>query len=174
MMTTASKQVTAPATGGGVLLGAAGLAAAAGLALTAVGAVAAGSAGALGALAGTAIVVGVMLMGAASVDVVAGLAPQFALLFALLTYLLQVLALALVFVILQRSGVLESDLDRRWLGGAAIAAVLGWTAGHVALATRRRIPVYDLPAATSSAASSATSSEASVDRSADRIQAGER
>lgn len=166
MMTTASKQVTAPASGGGVLLGAAGLAAGAGLMLAAIAAIAVGSTGALGALTGTAIVVGVMLFGAASVDVVAGLAPQFALLFALLTYLLQVLALALVFVALQRSGALESDLDRRWLGGAAIVAVLGWTAGHVVLATRRRIPVYDLPVAGASGTRG--------DRSADRIQAGER
>lgn len=174
MMTTASKQVTTPATGGGVLLGAAALAAGSGLVVAAAGALARGSEQGLGALVGTAVVVGVMLFGAASVDLVAGVVPQFALLFALLTYLLQVLALALVFVALQRSGALEGDLDRRWLGGAAIAAVLGWTTAHVVLATRRRIPVYDLPSRDVDGGPSATSRTASDARSADRIQAGER
>lgn len=144
-MTTATTQVTPPATGAGVLLGAASLAAAGGLVVAAAGALAGESGALLGALAGTAMVVAVMLGGAVVVDLAAGVLPAAALLVALLTYTLQVVVLGAVLVALQRSGLLEGTLDRRWLGGAAIVAVLAWTFAHVALSTRRRIPVYDLP-----------------------------
>ena len=51
--------------------------------------------------------------------------PPRALLVALLTYTLQVVLLGAGLRGLRRSGLLDDTLDRRWLGGAVIAATAG-------------------------------------------------
>ncbi|MBI2242566.1 MAG: hypothetical protein HYU55_00915 [Nocardioides sp.] len=142
-MTTETNQVTRNG-GSRVLLGATVGSLGAGLALTLVGALADGSPAALGALVGTALVVVVFAGGSFAVNEVAGLMPAAALLVALLTYTLQVVAMALVFVALSGSGLLDETLARGWLGGAVIAGTAGWLVLQVALATRQRIPAYDL------------------------------
>jgi ATP synthase protein I len=143
-MTTASQHTT-PERGGRVLLGAAGAALAAGVAVVVLGAVVGGSPAAYGALAGTLLAVGVFAFGAGIVHVVSGLVPAASLLVALLTYTLQVVAMAVVFVVLGDSGLLEEALDRRWLAAAVITGTLAWLVAQVVLATRLRIPAYDLP-----------------------------
>lgn len=103
-----------------------------------------GSAAGLGALVGTALVVAVCAGGALLVNAVAGALPTASLLIALLTYTLQVLLLVVAFVVLERSGLLTGTLDRRWVGGSAIAATLEWLVAQVVLTLRTRIPAYDL------------------------------
>ena len=116
-----------------------------GLLASLAGALSDGSAAAYGALAGTLLVVGVFGFGTLSVNAVARLMPTAALMFALLTYTLQVVAMGLAFAALSGSGLLDDSISRGWLGGTVIAGTLGWLAVQVALSTSRRIPIYDLP-----------------------------
>lgn len=132
-------------TGMGALVQTAVATVALGLLATLVGALVSGSAAAYGALIGTALVVAVFLFGTFTVNAVATILPSAALLVALLTYTLQVLAMGLAFASLSRSGLLDQTVDRTWLGGTVIAGTLMWTMAQVVLATRARIPVYDLP-----------------------------
>jgi hypothetical protein len=145
-MTTETNQVTR-ASGFRVLVAATGGSLAAGLALSVLGALVGGSPAALGALVGTALVVLVFAGGSFVVNEVARLMPAAALLVALLTYTLQVLAMGLAFVALSGSGLLDETVRREWLAGAVIAGTAGWLALQIALATRQRIPAYDLPPA---------------------------
>ena len=143
---------TGAAGGGGftagvrTLLGATVVALGCGLVVTGVGAVAGGGSAAAGAAVGTAVCVGVFAFGLFTVNAVARVLPSAAVLVALVTYTLQVLLLAVAFVVLQRTGALDGALDPRWLAGAVTAATLGWLTAHVWLALRARIPVYDLSA----------------------------
>lgn len=116
-----------------------------GLLVTLAGVLVSGSAAAYGALVGTLIVVGVFGFGTFAVNTVATLMPNAALMFALLTYTLQVLAMGLVFAALSGSGLLDDTISREWLGGTVIAGTLGWLTVQVVLSTSRRIPIYDLP-----------------------------
>lgn len=120
--------------------------AAVGVVTVAAGAVAGGASAAYGAVAGSLLVLAVLGSGSVVVDVVARVMPAASLLVALLTYTLQVVLMAAVFVALTRSGQLDDALDRRWLGGAIIAGTLAWTLVQVVLTARQRIPAYDLPA----------------------------
>jgi ATP synthase protein I len=142
-MTTETNQVTRYQ-GSRVLLGATAGSLVAGLGLTVVGALSAGSSAASGALVGTALAVLVFAGGSFVVDEVARVMPAASLLVALLTYTLQVLAMGLAFAALSRSGALDESLDRTWLAGAVIAGTAGWLVLQVVLATRVRIPVYEL------------------------------
>jgi ATP synthase protein I len=175
-MTTASPRSTATS-GASVLFGAALAALVAGLGVTLVGGLADGAPAAYGALAGTLLVVGVFFFGAGVVHVAAGLVPAASLLVALLTYTLQVLVLALVLAGLNRSGLLDDALDRRWLAAAVIAGTVAWMVAQIGLTARLRLPVYDLPeradADTPGAASAATSPATSAERP-ERPEAGAR
>ena len=119
-----------------------------GLLLVVVAALASGSPGAYGALVGTAIAVLVFCFGAFAVDAVARLMPVASLLVAMLTYTMQVLLMLVVFVGLNRAGVLDDELDRSWLGGAIIVAVLVWSASQLVASAKARIPAFDIPSTT--------------------------
>lgn len=108
------------------------------------GGILSGSDAALGALVGTVMVVTVFAGGALVVGLVAGVQPAASLLVALLTYTLQVVAMALVFVVISGSGLLEKTLDAQWLAGAVIVGTIGWMAGQIVSTTRLRLPAYDL------------------------------
>lgn len=114
---------------------------------TVLGSLVVGRSAAYGALVGTAVVVGVFGLGSLVVDQVAGALPGASLLVALMTYTLQVVALAALFLALSRSGLLEATLDRRWLGATILAGTFVWLGAHLLLAVRVRIPVYELPPA---------------------------
>ena len=92
-----------------------------GAAAVVAGALVQGSPAAYGAAVGALIVVGVFGFGSFVVNTVATLMPTAALLVALLTYTLQVVAMGLVFVALSGSGLLGDELDREWLAGTVIA-----------------------------------------------------
>lgn len=113
-----------------------------GLGLVAVGALASGSAAAYGALVGTAISVGIFAFGAFAVDAVSRLMPAASLLFAMVTYTLQVVLMALAFVTVNRAGLLDDELDRTWLGAAIIAGAFVWIAVQIRLSTTARIPAF--------------------------------
>ena len=66
--------------------------------------------------------------GAFSVNLVATVAPRASMMFALMTYTLQVLLLAVVLVAVSRSDLAPDTLDLRWLGGTVIAGTLVWMA----------------------------------------------
>ncbi len=143
-MTTASPRNTAKS-GASVLFGAALAALVTGLLVALIGAFAGGASAAYGALVGTLLVVGVFFLGAGFVHLAAGLVPAASLLVALLTYTLQVLVLALVLVGLNRSGLMDDALDRRWLVAGVIAGTVAWMVAQILLTARLRLPVYDLP-----------------------------
>jgi ATP synthase protein I len=90
----------------------------------------------VGVLAGAGLVVAFFLFGALSTSVVAALAPRISLVVALLTYTLQVVLLALVLVVVQRSDAGGRTLDVSWLAGTVIVATLCWTAALVTDALR--------------------------------------
>jgi ATP synthase protein I len=113
---------------------------------TVLGGLLVGRPAAYGSLVGTAVVVGVFGLGALVVDRVAGALPSAALLVALMTYTLQVVLLAALFLSLSGSGLLDDALDRQWLAGTIVVGTFVWLGAHLLLAVRARIPAYELPA----------------------------
>jgi ATP synthase protein I len=85
----------------------------------------------LGTVVGMALVWGFFLFGALNTGLAAAYAPRASMLVALLTYTVQVVALALVLVAISRSGMAEDTLDVRWLGGTVILGTLVWTGALV-------------------------------------------
>jgi len=114
-----------------------------GVLMVVVAALTGGAPASYGALVGTAIAVVVFSFGAFAVDAVARLMPVASLLVAMLTYTMQVLLMLLVFVGLNRSGVLDADVDREWLGGSIIVAVLAWTFAQLIASAKARILAYE-------------------------------
>ncbi len=99
---------------------------------------------ALGALVGGSIALCFFLFGSLVVETAIRIAPQAAMLMALVTYTLQVLLVAVAFVLLTSSGALDTTLSSGWLAGGVVAATLAWTAGQLVSTVRTRIPVYDV------------------------------
>ena len=75
---------------------------------------------------------------------VARVAPAASLLVALLTYTLQVVLVAGVYIVLSSGGALEGPVDPRWLSAAVIACTLAWTTTQIVVSMRARQPIYDL------------------------------
>jgi hypothetical protein len=98
---------------------------------------------AYGAAVGAAVVLGVFGGGSVAVSVVARALPGASLLFALLTYTLQVVVLLVIFAGLDDAGMLGTRIDRQWLSGTVIAGTLAWIFVQIVVATRARIPAYD-------------------------------
>jgi ATP synthase protein I len=139
-MTTESKQDTRR--GVVPLLGAllAGAVAVGVLAVTA--AVTGSSSDVAGALVGGLVTLAVFAVGVGLVSLVARVMPSASLLVALMTYTLQLLALALVVVALERSGTAGDEISRGWFAAGVIAVTVLWLAGQVLAAVRQRIPAY--------------------------------
>lgn len=100
-------------------------------------------AAAYGAAVGAAVVLGVLGGGSVAVSVVARALPGASLLFAMLTYTLQVIVLLAVFAGLDDAGVLGTSIDRRWLSGTVIVGTLAWIFVQILVATRARIPAFE-------------------------------
>ncbi len=128
----------------GPLVFAAGVTVVVGASVVLTGAMVGGAPAAYGALVGVAIALFVFSFGAFAVDAVARLMPVASLLVALLTYTVQVLLMLVIFVALNRADVLDDTLERGWLGGAIIAAVLTWTFTQLFASTKARIPAFDI------------------------------
>lgn len=93
-----------------------------------------------GALVGGGAVVAVVVFGAASLTVVARVAPTMNLLVAMTTYVTQVAVLMALFVAYQRRPELQRDWDAGWLAGGIVAATVAWTAGYVIAGFRETGP----------------------------------
>lgn len=141
--------------GATVLLAGLGVTLLLGVVAAVAGGVLTGPTAAWGALVGAALIAVVCAGGSLVVNLVAGVVPWASLMFALLTYTLQVVVLVTAFLALERSGLLGAELDRGWLGGTAVAATVVWLVSQVVLAFRTRVPVYDLPVVDPSAAPAA-------------------
>lgn len=109
-----------------------------------------GSTGAYGALAGTVVV----LVSFSSTHLVLGrtrhLPPELTLVIALALYVLKVVALAVVFVLLDVAGFLGDPLHRGALALTVICCTLAWTAAEIWAAVHSRQPRLDLDGATGS------------------------
>ncbi len=143
-MTTASHPLRRPR-GGRALVVAGAVAVAATLVLVGLAALVDGSTAAAGAAVGAAITWLIFAFGAFVVHAVAGALPAASLLIAMLTYLLQVLAVALFFFALEDSGAFDSDLARGWVAAGVVVLTLTWTIGQLVATTRLRIPAFELP-----------------------------
>lgn len=141
-MTTESQYDTRP--GVTVLLGTAGATLAAALLLVGLGALVDGTSGAYGAAFGGGVALLVFALGTAVVHAVSGLMPGLSLLVALMTYTLQLLAMALLFVVAGRSGLMGETISREWFAAGVIGATLVWLAAQVWRATHLRLPAYDI------------------------------
>jgi hypothetical protein len=97
----------------------------------------------VGALLGGGVTLAVFALGTGVVSLVATLVPGASLLVALMTYVLQLLVLALVVATIERADPGAETLARGWFAAGVIAVTLLWMAGQLVAATRRRIPVYD-------------------------------
>ena len=115
-------------------------------------ALASGADAAYAALVGSLVAAALLLLGTVTVNVVAALVPAASLLVALLTYLLQVVLMAVAFARLSDSALAEDATSRGWLAGAVIAATIAWMVTQIWVSTRARIPAYDLPPTTASGA----------------------
>jgi ATP synthase protein I len=104
---------------------------AAGGVLALAAALAEGRAALAGVALGTLLVCGFFLFGALNTALAAAYAPRASMLVALLTYVVQVVALGLVLAAVARSGLSERELDVRWLGGTVIVGTLVWTGALV-------------------------------------------
>jgi ATP synthase protein I len=111
-----------------------------------------GAAGASGAAIGAGMVLLFFGFGALTVNLVAAISPAASLLVALLTYVLQVVAVGVTFAALQASGALGGPVDAGWVAGTLIGATVCWLTAQVVAATRSRQPLYDLPAGPGGAA----------------------
>jgi len=109
------------------------------LVLAGIGAVTSGSPAALGVLVGSLMVLTFFGFGSGFVGLVARWAPQSALLVALLTYTFQVVLVALVFVALRGSGLLEEELSAEWLAAGLIVGTFTWMVGQVVATMRAPI-----------------------------------
>lgn len=99
-----------------------------------------GQAAALGAALGVLLVLGFFSFGAVSVNLVASLAPRVSMLFALMTYTLQVLLLALALIALARSDLAPATIDPQWLGGAVLMGTLVWISSLIVGTLRAGVP----------------------------------
>ena len=81
---------------------------------------------ALGAVVGAGLMTAFYLVGTVTVALVTAYAPRASLLVALLTYVLQVAALALVLAEVQSSAGAGRVLDVAWVGGAVVVATVVW------------------------------------------------
>lgn len=103
-----------------------------------------GRSAAAGGLVGGGMAAAFFLFGSATVAAATRLAPQVALVVAMSTYLLQVVAVLAVFAALTSAGLVGDTLAAGWLAAGVIAATVVWTVAQMVFTARARIPLYDL------------------------------
>ena len=83
--------------------------------------------------------------GALNVGIAARIVPAAALLVAMVTYLFQVVLIALVFTGLRRSDAFDSTLTEGWLAAGLIVGTLTWITAQVVTTLRTPIPPWEGP-----------------------------
>lgn len=126
-----------------VLLAAAVWTSATTIVLAVTGALAQGRVEAVSALVGGGTVLLFFVFGAVVVGTASRLAPQTALLIAMLTYTFQVALVALVFAGLTKADVFESDLSEGWLAAALILGTFAWMGGQLTATLRAPIAPWE-------------------------------
>ena len=111
---------------------------------TGVGALVDGAPGALGALLGGLIALVLFLFGSGVVIAATRAVPHAAMLFAVMTFALQVALVALVFTAVGGSAWFAEHVSDGWLAGGVIVAALTWIVGHMFASAKARVPVYDI------------------------------
>lgn len=99
----------------------------------------------LGVVVGALVVAGFFTLGSVSTSLAAAYAPALSMVVALVTYALQVVLLAVVFLELTATDASRAAVDVHWAAGAVIVGTLLWTVTLVVAAVRTRQPLYDLP-----------------------------
>lgn len=141
-MTTESKQDTPRRVS--PLRGAAAISAAAVLVVSLIGLAVGGAAAGAGAVVGGLLAFVVLTTSTAVVNVVAGLMPGASLLIAGLTFVLQVLLLAVVAMALRDAALRNDAFSPGWFAGGIIGVTMTWITAHTWLYTRLRVPAWDL------------------------------
>jgi ATP synthase protein I len=145
MTTTASPGQGQPRTRTPRVLLVAGACVAAAVSLAGIlGALADGAPGGLGALTGGGLVGAFLVLGSAVVNAVVRMAPQAAMVVAMMTYTLLVVLVLVVFLALSESESAATSLSSAWLATGVIAATIAWTVGQMVASARARIPAYDV------------------------------
>jgi len=103
-----------------------------------------GGPGLLGAAAGGTLVIAFFWFGQTVLQLVRTLEPGYFFLFAMLTYLLQVVALLATFASFRRNPQWSEHVSTTSLGLSIVACTAVWSVGLVVAATKERIPLYDL------------------------------
>jgi len=161
-MTTTVRPDTGRRRGTTPVLVVAGVCVAVSVAVTAfAGGLVAGSPGALGALVGGSIALCFFMFGSLVVESATRMAPQTAIVVALMTYTLQVALVAAAFALLTSTGAVGTTLSGGWIAGGVIVATVTWTLAQLVASARARIPAYDIDLPGSPEASSEPSSGAS-------------
>lgn len=94
---------------------------------------------------GGALVIVFFAFGVLNVGFAARIVPSTALLVAMITYLIQVVLIALVFTGLSRSNAFDSALTEGWLAGGLIVGTLVWMTAQVVTTLRTPIPPWEGP-----------------------------
>ncbi len=102
-----------------------------------------GDEGFLGAAVGALCVVAFFGFGQLVLQVFRDIAPSLLLVIALMTYLLQVVALVAVYVAIQDNQAWQAAISTTALGVTAIVTTMVWMAGLVHAARRERIPLFE-------------------------------
>lgn len=97
----------------------------------------------VGVMAGGSIALVFFLGGAFLVNAVATVQPQLTMMFALLTYTLEVVLLLVVFAALDRNQVFATQAEKGWVVAGLLVATMAWTVGHIRATTRLRIPAFE-------------------------------
>ena len=109
-----------------------------------IGASTVGATAAAGAAVGGALALAFLVFGSVTVYAATSLAPQSSMLVALMTFLLQVVLVAAVFLALDRSGVVGEQLAASWVAGGVVTAAVSWILAQLVASARARVPVYDI------------------------------
>jgi ATP synthase protein I len=104
-----------------------------------------GPAAALAAAVAGLLVVGVFSFGVLTLAWVVRLLPAASLVVALVTYAAQLALVLVVVMALAEAETFAAPPVRGWLAGALMVGTTTWVVAHLWLASRQRIPVYDLP-----------------------------
>lgn len=91
------------------------------------------------------LVIGVFSFGVLTLAWVVRLLPAASLVVALVTYAAQLALVLVVVMAIADAEAFAAPAVRGWLAGALVVATTTWVVAHLWLASRQRIPVYDLP-----------------------------
>jgi len=103
----------------------------------------AGTPGLFGALVGAACVLGFFGFGQLVLEVFRSITPSMLLVIALMTYLLQVVALLAVYALFQDNPKWQQSISTTSLAVTAMVCTMIWMAGLVHAARRERIPLFE-------------------------------